>query len=268
MKLDYGMLLALSVVVIVELWAAGWEKSSLRRIVAAKSESTRRDIVLYALSLVQVTQVFTLTFSLGLVYFTAKIAREIVTYTAHVDLRARTGSAVGDLILFVLWFSFVDYWDHRLLHSQALWRLHRMHHTATEFNLITVLRNHPAMFAFEPLMRVWVAALLDTPAAFVLWWTIVVHAHTLLLHTNLDWRWGWLGKWILVSPAAHRVHHSVDAAHYGKNFATVLIIWDRVFGTWREPAKEPVEIGLIEEPSNKHRNLWRELVSDVVKMGR
>jgi sterol desaturase/sphingolipid hydroxylase (fatty acid hydroxylase superfamily) len=46
------------------------------------------------------------------------------------------------------------------------------------------------------------------------------------------WTFGWIGKSIIVPPAAHILHHAKDPAYFNKNFGGVLPIWDRVFGTW------------------------------------
>jgi sterol desaturase/sphingolipid hydroxylase (fatty acid hydroxylase superfamily) len=55
-----------------------------------------------------------------------------------------------------------------------------------------------------------------------------------LVHSNLRANYGWVGRWLIVSPANHRVHHSIQPEHLGKNFSVTLVLWDRVFGTFHE----------------------------------
>ncbi len=52
---------------------------------------------------------------------------------------------------------------------------------------------------------------------------IVNQFYQLLVHTNVTWTWGWFGRWVLISPAAHRLHHSTNPEHYGKNLSVLTI---------------------------------------------
>ena len=175
----------------------------------------------------------------------------------------KTGYIGLDILIYLVLFSFVEYWDHRILHTKPFWRLHRMHHTATEMNFITSGRNHPAVFAFEPLLRVWIPALLGTPVEFLLIWPVIHHFHQLLSHSMLNWDWGKFGKWVIISPDAHRVHHSKADKHYQKNFSNFLTLWDHVFGTWYTPNKEQIELGLDEDPATVQKSLAKELTYDL-----
>ena len=55
-----------------------------------------------------------------------------------------------------------------------------------------------------------------------------------LLHSCLPWTYGWVGRWLVVSPANHRVHHSTLPEHQGRNYSISWVLWDRVFGTYHE----------------------------------
>jgi sterol desaturase/sphingolipid hydroxylase (fatty acid hydroxylase superfamily) len=76
-----------------------------------------------------------------------------------------------------------------------------------------------------------------------------------LNHSQLDWNFGFVGRWILVSPAAHRLHHSGDPKHFGKNFGNSFIFWDRLFGTYHPP-EAVTRFGLPDNPYNQHNFVY------------
>jgi sterol desaturase/sphingolipid hydroxylase (fatty acid hydroxylase superfamily) len=265
LTVDVRLLEVLAAMLVGEAIVLGWERSSLRRIVTLRSTSTRRDVLLYGAQIVRVMPFLTSALTFGAAYVTGLFANALLVSMLFVDIRVRTGSFALDAALFVVAFSFVEYWDHRILHSKVFWRLHRLHHTATELNMLTSGRNHPALFAFEPLLRVWVAGLLATPPEFLVFWSVFHHAHQLLSHSMVGWDFGWFGRWVVVSPVAHRIHHSRKPEHHNKNFSNFLTIWDRIFGTWCEPSAPLPEVGLDEDlaTSTSNPSLWRECVADV-----
>ncbi|HMA52249.1 MAG TPA: hypothetical protein VKP60_20965, partial [Magnetospirillaceae bacterium] len=59
--------------------------------------------------------------------------------------------------------------------------------------------------------------------------------------------WGWFGRWVLVSPLHHRLHHSRNPDDYGANFGTMLV-WDHLFGTFRQPTSDAFPLG-VDEPA-------------------
>jgi sterol desaturase/sphingolipid hydroxylase (fatty acid hydroxylase superfamily) len=75
-------------------------------------------------------------------------------------------------------------------------------------------------------------------------------------HSKINSNWGFIGKYILVAPASHRVHHSNNPEHYGKNLGSILIIWDRIFGTYYQPKGEFLTFGIPNNPYNKRNYLY------------
>ncbi|XP_019734257.1 alkylglycerol monooxygenase isoform X2 [Hippocampus comes] len=166
------------------------------------------------------------------------------------------------------WFSFlaVDfcyYWFHRSTHEVAiLWAAHQVHHSSEYYNFSTALR--------QPLtqqLTSWIfyvpMALAVPPSAFA------VHIQLILLfqfwlHTEVIRDMGPL-EWIFNTPKHHRVHHGRNLYCIDKNFGGILIIWDRLFGTF-SPEKDKVVYGLV-YPSNSfeiitnqfhyYLSLWR-----------
>ncbi len=128
------------------------------------------------------------------------------------------------------------YWQHRLLHMvPALWRLHRVHHSDSVFDVSLGVRFHPIEIALSMLWKLALVALLGAPPLAVLIYEVLLSGASLFTHTNVTLPTalqGWLQQ-ILVTPDMHRVHHSVHRDETDSNFGSVLVFWDRCFGSFR-----------------------------------
>lgn len=138
------------------------------------------------------------------------------------------------LLAAILVSDFVVYWRHRLEHHRLLWPIHATHHADTAMSWLSVERKHPLSKLLSLLVDVWLLFLLGFPAwaiagaAFLRsWWGYFIHA-------DVPWTLGIFGK-VLISPAAHRLHHIRDEALMGSNFGNTVTLWDRVFGTYVDP---------------------------------
>ncbi|MEL7356875.1 MAG: sterol desaturase family protein [Cyanobacteria bacterium J06560_6] len=136
------------------------------------------------------------------------------------------------LLLLFVGLEFCYYWYHRLAHQVPwLWATHVVHHSTTRFNLSAAYRlgwtgwlSGNFLF-FSPLVwlgfdPVAVATTLSINLLYQFW-----------IHTELISKLGWL-EWILNTPSHHRVHHAANPEYLGCNFGGVLIIFDRLFGTF------------------------------------
>lgn len=128
---------------------------------------------------------------------------------------------------------FAGYWMHRFEHKvNFLWNRHIIHHSSEEFNLSCALRQSiSSVFVFITLFMV-PAALLGVPAEV---FAIVSPLHLFAqfwYHTRVIGRMGWL-EMILVTPSHHRVHHAMNPPYLDRNYGQVLILWDRLFGTFQ-----------------------------------
>lgn len=139
------------------------------------------------------------------------------------------------LVLAILLIEFAAYWRHRAEHSRELWRFHATHHADEALHWLSVLRKHPVSKFLEMLVDSLPVLLLGLPVWSIVaaqlirsWWGYFIHA-------DLPWTLGLAGK-IFVSPAAHRLHHIRDETLMGSNYGNMLTVWDRLFGTWRDPA--------------------------------
>lgn len=137
------------------------------------------------------------------------------------------------------------YWIHRAQHSfRFLWAFHSTHHSQTELNFLTSQRVHPLDRLFQDtLMFVPMRLLGFDEAAWIpmyLWGEFSLAAQ----HSRIPWRYGPLYR-VVVSPAFHNFHHSVDPAHHNRNFAGLFSFWDYVFGTAVEDdRRRPERYGL------------------------
>ncbi len=157
-----------------------------------------------------------------------------------VDVVAATG-AWSWLVLFVA-EDFCYYWFHRSHHEvRALWAVHVNHHSSQHYNLSTALRQAVLTPLTGPIF--WAPlALVGFPPVMILTaqaWSLL---YQFWLHTEAIDSLGPLEK-IINTPSHHRVHHGANVEYLDKNHAGILIIWDKLFGTF-EPERKRVEFGL------------------------
>lgn len=141
---------------------------------------------------------------------------------------------------------FALYWMHRLVHTGALWRLHRWHHSPRHMYWLVGMRTsmlQQALYGTIPLLLF----ALKTPPEFVVGYALLGTVVNHWMHANLRFRSRWLEA-VFVTPRIHHVHHSVDPRHCGRNFGSMFSIWDRMFGTFYDPdeVQEPLEFGIPE----------------------
>jgi sterol desaturase/sphingolipid hydroxylase (fatty acid hydroxylase superfamily) len=187
--------------------------------------------------------------SMGLGSMLVGILTKIIIYGAYTFVyQYRLFSFEMTIPLIILLFfldDFCYYWFHRLSHSSRfLWASHSIHHSSQKYNLSTALR------------QTWTG---DLTGTFLFWillpfigftpeWVMTMKAISLIyqfwIHTEVIKK---LPKWFELffnTPSHHRVHHAVQAQYLDKNHAGVLIIWDKLFGTFVLEKEKPV-YGLV-----------------------
>lgn len=167
---------------------------------------------------------------------------------------------------------FCYYWMHRADHRvRWFWLNHSVHHSPNQYTLAAAYRlgwtgklTGAAVF-FAPL--VW----LGFPIPYVVGALALNLIYQFWLHTELIGRlWPPL-EWLLNTPSHHRVHHASNPDYIDCNYGGVLIVFDRLFGTFRrERADEPCRYGLVEpllsyNPVRIAFHAWRELFADLRK---
>ena len=137
---------------------------------------------------------------------------------------------------------FAYYWTHRAEHQvRVLWASHMIHHSLERFSFTSAVRLPWMEAIYKPVLVLWVPLLGFHPIAFAAMGALVLMFGQ-LQHTELIRRRTALDL-VFVTPSAHRVHHGSNPEYIDKNFGSMLIVWDRLFGTYA-PETVPVRYGL------------------------
>jgi len=249
-KILFANLVLTAACLLTEALFTGWQKSSLKRLLIKQDGSATGDLWCWLLGVFQLYNLFVLIFSFGIFYVLLSMLVKsfdlhLVQYIADPILQFSIVFIISDL---------KHYIRHFLSHKIGwFWELHKYHHSAEHLNMITSQRGHFLEVAFISLFDAGLFILLGVPAKVYLSVILIREAHQLFIHSEVNWNWGWIGKYILVSPAAHMIHHSASAEHHDKNFGNMFIFWDRIFSSWYNPSdsKSEVILGLKENPYNK-----------------
>lgn len=167
-------------------------------------------------------------------------------------LRAVSLPAWVGFVVAVVLLDLGIYAQHRLLHRVAwLWRLHRVHHSDTDFDVSTGVRFHPGEIVFSFAWKIGLVIALGASVWAVLVFEALLSSASLFAHANVRLSATVDGalRTVVVTPEMHRVHHSVEPDEYNRNFGFLLIWWDRWFGTYRarpHAAPESMSIGLAQ----------------------
>ena len=169
------------------------------------------------------------------------------------------------LMTFIL-IDLVFYIYHRLSHRvRFLWTIHMSHHSSEEMNFAVSMRqawlgpiSKIPFFIALPILGLDPTIIAVAGVISTLWGVVG--------HTQLIGKLGLL-EWIFNTPSHHRVHHGANAEYIDKNYGNLLIIWDRMFGTF-EPEKAKVKYGLVNNvntfnPIKITFMGWRSMIKDI-----
>lgn len=159
-------------------------------------------------------------------------------------------------VLLFLVTDFVWYWYHRFAHEiNAFWAAHVVHHQSEDFNYTVSAR----ITVFQAIIRslFWaILPLLGFPPLMISILLLVHGIYPFFIHTQALGKWGWFEK-ILVTPTHHGIHHASNPEYLDKNYGDVLIIWDKLFGTFvKEDKNIKITYGLT-KPLESHSFLWQ-----------
>ena len=174
------------------------------------------------------------------------VATEWGASTASKKIFGRTGRDLGSgtlaYVVAVLGWDFIYYWNHRLSHEvRWLWAVHSVHHSSERYNLSTALRQPwgEALTLFVPysllaLVGVNPRVLADARAINLI--------YQFWVHTEAIDKLGPFER-VFNTPSHHRAHHGSNAEYLDQNHGSILILWDKLFGTF-EPEGARVVYGL------------------------
>lgn len=156
------------------------------------------------------------------------------------------------IILFVA-ADFFYYWAHRMSHEINLfWGGHVVHHQSEDYNFSVALRQGSFQILWTFAFYLPLAVIGFDPVTFVLV-SALVTVYQFWIHTETIGKLGFL-EWFMNTPSHHRVHHGRNPKYIDRNHAGVFIIWDRMFGTFKEEEERPT-YG-ITKPVNSWNPVW------------
>ena len=176
--------------------------------------------------------------------FNGVITRAIMLAAFLIAYKFRIFELSGNWLVWLLCFIGADisyYWYHRAAHEiQWFWTSHVVHHSSEEFNISSTFRTSwTSQYSGQFLFWSWLPFLGFEPF-FVLVAYDVCHFYQVWLHTELIKKLPRPIEYLFNTPSHHRVHHASDLKYLDKNHGGVLIIWDRIFGTFQKEEEHPV----------------------------
>ena len=137
---------------------------------------------------------------------------------------------------FLFWVE--HYVDH---HCRLFWAVHVTHHSSVEYNLTTGFRSSVFMPVYR-FMYFIPLVLLNFRPADIFFAYAITQSSGILVHTRYIKKLPAIIEYIFVTPSHHRVHHASNTPYLDRNMGMLLIIWDRIFGTFKEemPDEAPV----------------------------
>ena len=155
-------------------------------------------------------------------------------------------------------YDFLYYWYHRLGHEvNVLWAAHVVHHQSEEYNLSTALRQTSSSYLLS-----WVfylpMALAGVPPEVFLVVSLIDLLYQFWIHTEQIRSLGVFDR-IFASPSNHRVHHAVNDVYLDRNYGGILILWDRLFGTFQPELPQVPCVYGTRDPLRSWNPLWANL---------
>ena len=191
---------------------------------------------------------------MGVLTFLSKMAIKGVSYLLYFYLYEYAIFEIPEdsIFWFIIGFllnDFLFYWYHRMSHEvRMFWAIHVTHHSSPKLNITTAMRGSFVNNIFHTLF--WAPlALIGFSPYVIITSDAFSYFYQLWLHTRIVPKLGFY-EWAFNTPSHHRVHHGSNEQYLDKNYGAVLILWDRMFGTFAKEEKE-VTYGLT-KPINSY----------------
>jgi sterol desaturase/sphingolipid hydroxylase (fatty acid hydroxylase superfamily) len=171
--------------------------------------------------------------------------RLLLPFLRLIDWHLLTGyPEVVRFVVFLMAADFMDYWNHRLMHTRWFWPLHSMHHAQRDLTAFSATRKHVGEAVWSMASLLALTAIIGDSPQDAMWFFVFRYAVAAANHSGLRWRFGPL-YWILVSPLFHSAHHSIEVEVSEHNYGNFFSVWDQLFGTHIDthlaPARQGVE---------------------------
>ncbi len=163
------------------------------------------------------------------------------------------------IILAILVLDMMIYWQHVAFHKvPILWRLHKVHHADRDLDASSGLRFHPVEIIISMAYKILVVVGLGAPVMAVILFEITLNACAIFNHANVR-----LPRWLerslrrnIVTPALHRIHHSVLERETNTNYGFSVIWWDKIFRSYTDKPEGELTLGLGEYQTDAPSGLW------------
>ena len=173
----------------------------------------------------------------------------------HLALFALPADSVLVWVGALLGYDFCYYWLHRKGHeTNILWAAHVVHHQSERYNLSTALRQTGSgallgWIFYLPL------AILGVPVQVFVVVALIDLLYQFWVHTEQIGRLGWFDR-VFCSPSNHRAHHAVNDRYLDRNYGGILIVWDRLFGSFVEEDDTDPPVYGTRSPLRSWNPLW------------
>jgi len=184
---------------------------------------------------------------LSLTYWAVLLARRMLPLRGVALISMPSGQGwlgsglffLASLAIYLMAYDLLFYWTHRALHRvPLLWKFHAVHH-GPQLDALHAF-THPVDMVVRYCTIVGPLSLVIGVEQPKFYWVVVaVAVQNQLLHMNAPMHFGVLGK-LLVDNRYHFLHHSSEPRFYGRNFATIFALTDRLFGTHQAPGRGPL----------------------------
>ena len=176
----------------------------------------------------------------------------------NLSLWRMDGSSIFTWIFAFVVYDFFYYWFHRISHErQIFWASHVAHHQSEDYNLSTALRQ-----TGTGALLTWVfyipVFLIGVPSYVFVSVASLNLIYQFWVHSEHIPKLGFY-EWVFVTPSNHRVHHAQNDEYIDKNYGGVFIIWDRMFGTFKEEETKIPCIYGIRGPIKTFNPIWANL---------
>lgn len=165
-----------------------------------------------------------------------------------------------EILLAIVILDMIIYWQHVAFHRiPILWRLHKVHHVDRDLDATSGLRFHPVEIVLSMLIKMAAVVALGAPVLAVIIFEILLNACALFNHANvrLPRRLERPLRQIMVTPALHRIHHSVIERETNTNYGFSVIWWDKIFRTYTDKPEGQLTLGLSEHQTDEpSKLLW------------
>lgn len=174
---------------------------------------------------------------------------------------------VSNFILSFLLIDFIHYLNHRIHHKiPFLWRLHRLHHSDRNVDSLTTWLHHPLEITSTFMIVITLFVIFDLPVIVMIIYSLVFGIHSAFTHFNIlipEKIDKYLSR-IVVTPNAHRVHHSLDMNEGNSNYGQLFLLWDWLFGTYIHCSNKELNnmvYGIDDTQSPKKNSLYQYVIN-------